>query len=324
MDKAAIGSVKAQLHSRNRHRLGYDFLQLAQTLPELAPFIYENQYGNLSVDFSNPIAVKMLNKALLLHFYKLIYWDIPDSYLCPPVPGRADYIHYLADLLADENHGLIPQSKPIRVLDIGVGANAIYPIVGHGEYGWSFVGSDINPAAIKIATLIAQSNPKLKDALQCRLQPDNNAIFNNIIKAKEYFALTLCNPPFYASAQEAQASNYKKVTNLAKSTSSASYRPTIRNFSGQDNELWCQGGESEFISKMIIESKDYQSQCLWFSSLVAKKETLTILTKLLNKVGVADFKIINMAQGQKISRMIAWTFIDKSERHQYLRNHSMI
>ncbi|WP_392563976.1 23S rRNA (adenine(1618)-N(6))-methyltransferase RlmF [Orbus wheelerorum] len=322
MDKAPTKSVKTQLHSRNRHRTGYDFLQLAQTLPELASFVFENQYGNLAVDFADPIAVKTLNKALLLHFYKLIYWDLPEGYLCPPVPGRVDYIHYLADLLADDNQGNIPQSKRIRVLDIGIGANAIYPIVGHGEYGWSFVGSDIDVTAIKLATLIAQSNPSLKDALQCRSQHDSEAIFKNIIKPNEYYALSLCNPPFYASMQEADANNALKIKNLAKS--SQLQTATVRNFSGQDNELWCKGGEREFISKMIMESYDYQNQCLWFTSLVAKKETLTILTKRLNNIGAADVKIITMAQGQKISRMIAWSFIKKSDRHQFLINHRMV
>lgn len=308
--------VKTQLHSRNLHKNGYDFAQLITVLPALADYVSQNAYGNLSVNFADPMAVKLLNKALLLYFYKLDYWDIPDHYLCPPVPGRADYIHYLADLLAeDNNNNQIPQGKSIKLLDIGVGANVIYPIIGHAEYGWSFVGSDINATAIKLATMIAQMNPSLKSALQCRLQKSSSAIFSNIIKPNEFYAATLCNPPFHASAEDAQHSSETKLQNLALNT--GKNKQTKLNFGGQHNELWCEGGELQFISNMIDESAKYQTQCVWFTSLVSKKETLPIITHQLQKMPGVTVKIIAMAQGQKISRFIAWTFLSTQARQQF-------
>jgi 23S rRNA (adenine1618-N6)-methyltransferase len=36
----------------------------------------------------------------------------------------------------------------VRVLDIGVGANCVYPLIGHAEYGWRFLGVDIDEAAL--------------------------------------------------------------------------------------------------------------------------------------------------------------------------------
>ena len=68
-----------------------------------------NQFGDESVDFANPAAVKALNRALLRQDYGLDYWDIPAGYLCPPIPGRADYVHYLADLLAADRGGGAPR-----------------------------------------------------------------------------------------------------------------------------------------------------------------------------------------------------------------------
>src|SRR5690606_1059553 len=135
--------AKPGLHSRNIYRNGYDFGHLAQKSPELETFLHKNEHDSLTVDYANPDAVKALNIALLIGDYGLTYWDIPDGYLCPPVPGRADYIHHLADLLAAQNTKRIPIGPSIRVIDIGVGANAIYPIVGHKAYGWTFVGSEI-------------------------------------------------------------------------------------------------------------------------------------------------------------------------------------
>ncbi|MWN05730.1 23S rRNA (adenine(1618)-N(6))-methyltransferase RlmF [Gilliamella sp. Pas-s95] len=307
---------KPQLHCRNKHRNGYDFAKLINRLPELSQYVKPNPYGNVSIDFADPLAVKMLNKALLFNDYQIHYWDIPDSYLCPPIPGRADYIHYLADLLAQDNQNSIPTGKQIRVLDIGVGANVIYPIIGCAEYGWSFVGSDINPAAIKVTSLIIQANALLKNTVQCRLQKDSQAIFKHIIKPNEFYALTLCNPPFHASAQDALASAQTKLKKLGKLTHSNP--KTVLNFGGQHAELLCKGGEAAFIANMIRESTEYKTQCLWFTSLVSKKETLSLINKKLKQANVVQSHIIPMAQGQKISRFVAWTFFDQHERQQIL------
>ena len=85
--KKSFLQQKSQLHARNLHRSRYDFPQLIKSCPELAPFVRPNPYGDLSINFSDPNAVKMLNKALLKHFYGIDYWDIPKDYLCPPIPG---------------------------------------------------------------------------------------------------------------------------------------------------------------------------------------------------------------------------------------------
>jgi 23S rRNA A1618 N6-methylase RlmF len=51
-----------------------------------------------------------------------------NHYLCPPFLEETDYIHYIADLLASSNNGIIPKHA-VQGLDIGVGANCIYPIM---------------------------------------------------------------------------------------------------------------------------------------------------------------------------------------------------
>ena len=161
---------KIGLHPRNKHQGRYDFKELISSCPELAPFVRLNNYNDESIDFSNAKAVMMLNKALLKHFYKIDYWNIPEGYLCPPIPGRADYIHHIADLLASSNNGKIPTGSQIKCLDIGVGANCIYPIIGNKEYGWSFVGSDIDPVSIQSANEIIENNASLKGNVTLRLQ----------------------------------------------------------------------------------------------------------------------------------------------------------
>lgn len=297
-------TVKKSLHSRNKHRERYYFPVLIEEIPELQKLVFENKYGVQTIDFANPEAVKMLNKALLVHFYGVKNWDIPNNYLCPPIPGRADYMHYAADILAESNNGKIPNGNSIKCLDIGVGANCIYPIIGHREYGWSFVGADIDPVSVKAANAIIDFNEVLKNGIEIRLQSDKNHFFEGIVKENEKFDITFCNPPFYASAEEAFEKNSRKSQNLTGKKSKVS----VRNFGGSTNELWCDGGELRFIVSMIRESVRFSENCNWFTSLVSKKEHLDRIYKELDKVKVSEVKTIEMAQGQKISRLVAWSF----------------
>ena len=315
--KKSLPTQKLELHARNLHRGRYDFPQLIESCPELSPFVSRNKYDDLSVDFSNPDAVKMLNKALLKHFYQIEYWDIPKDYLCPPIPGRADYIHCLADLLSESNAGEIPQGHMVQALDIGVGANCIYPIIGRQSYGWKFIGSDIHPASANSAELITQANRNLSKSIQIRLQKTPKNIFKGIIKPTDRFDLTLCNPPFHASQQEADSTASKKLRNLGKHEKGAKL---VLNFGGQKNELWCDGGEERFVCQMVEESVGFAQQCFWFTTLVSKKATLPALLKTLNKVGALQVKTIDMAQGQKESRFVAWTFLDAKQQQDWINS----
>ena len=304
---------KVKLHLRNKHRERYDFNALIRSCPTLAPFVSLNKYHDESIDFANPDAVKMLNKALLKHFYGIDFWDIPPKYLCPPIPGRADYIHHIADLLAVTNDGKIPTGKQIRCLDIGVGANCVYPIIGHKEYGWSFVGAEIDPVSIASANKIIASNPALKSAVECRLQTNLNYIFRGIIQPDELFDVTICNPPFHASMAEAQAATLRKLSNLGNKKIK---QPTL-NFGGQNRELWFAGGEEKFVGNMIRESQQYKSSCLWFSSVISKQASLKSVYAALKLAEAVDVKTIPMGTGNKISRIVAWTFLNQHQQQSW-------
>ncbi len=301
------------LHPRNLHQGRYDLEALSLTLPELKGFIFTNEFGNQTLDFSNPEAVKALNRALLTHYYQVGFWDIPDGFLCPPIPGRADYIHYLADLLAQSKGGKLPKGDKIRVLDIGTGANLIYPIIGKVSYGWQFVGSELNPKALESAQHILSQNPGLAAGIELRHQPDSGNIFSGILLPEEFFDLTLCNPPFHESAAAALEGSQRKVRNLSGKSSK---EPKL-NFGGQASELWTEGGELEFIRKMIRESLNFKSQVFWFSTLVSKEINLKPISELLQKVGVSQQKTIGMAQGNKQSRFVAWTFLNPRQQEAW-------
>ena len=263
----------------------------------MQPFVFENKYDTKTIDFANPNAVKALNTALLLQHYNIRFWEFPEENLTPPIPGRVDYIHHLSDLLIASNI-----SKNIRVLDIGTGASCIYPLLGNAEYNWNFVAIDIDNVSLKNAQRIINKN-ELSDVISLRHQKDAAQIFKGIINENDTFSITMCNPPFYKSETEALEATTRKLKGLNKV-----YEKPVRNFSGTHNELWYKGGEKAFIHNYLYESSLFKEQCIWFTTLVSKKDLVKGMQVSLKKLGATQIKIINMGQGNKISRIVAWTF----------------
>lgn len=304
------------LHKRNKHKGQYDFDKLVVALPELSQYVTKNPRGDKTISFDNPKAVTLLNQALLKAHYGIENWQIPEGFLCPPIPGRADYIHRIADLVSRDLELKVDQS--VRALDIGVGANCIYPIIGATEYDWSCVGSDVDPISIKAAQWIADNNARLKDKIELRLQGNANQIFKGIIGDDEVFTVTTCNPPFHKSLADAQQGTQRKQKNLNINRSKRGVKLAIGakglNFGGQKAELWCPGGEEAFVLNMANESQGLASNVVWFSTLISKKENIRPLRKRLEKIGAVDIVIQEMAQGQKKSRFVAWSFHDKRAR----------
>lgn len=305
---------KATLHPRNRHQGRYDFPALIKICPELAQFVITNPYGKPSIDFANLEAVKTFNRALLRQHYGIRYWDIPAGYLCPPIPGRADYLHGLADLLAGDNGNQIPQGARIRVLDVGSGANCIYPLIGLHEYGWRFVGADIDAAALQAADETLRAN-QLQHNIELRQQTDPAHIFAGVIQPDERFDLSLCNPPFHASADEALSGSRRKWRNLGKQDPKRAL--PVLNFGGQSNELHYPGGEAAFIEALARESAQFAAQVYRFSTLVSKTGNLPALYACLKELGARDVRTSPMAQGQKQSRFVSWTFLTPKQRETW-------
>jgi 23S rRNA (adenine1618-N6)-methyltransferase len=295
-------SGKEKMHARNRFRSGYDFKELTRTSPALARFVRPNPWGDISVDFADPEAVKALNQALLAHAYGVKAWDLPQGYLCPPIPGRSDYLHHLADLIADGD--AIPRGPGVTVLDIGTGASAAYPLIGTSEYGWRFVGSEVDSVALRWAQGLVQAQAEVRGLIEIRAQSDSTQCFKGVILPGEFFTATMCNPPFHGSAAEAFAGNLRKRLNLRAG------KPGVeaRNFGGRAGELWCPGGELGFALRMIGQSVAVHDRCRWFTILVSKSVHLPRLREALEAVNVAAMKTIDMGQGQKQSRLLAWTF----------------
>ncbi len=298
----------SSFHIRNIHQGKYDFNALTTFETSLKEFVSENDFQQLSIDFANPLAVIALNKAILKKDYGILDWSIPKGYLCPPIPGRAEYIHRVADLL---NSKEIPSA--ITVLDIGTGANCIYPIIGTYCYNWNFIGSDIDKGALENAHNIVSKNERLLKKVDVRKQANKNYFFNGIVTPKELWDITICNPPFHDSAESAKKQSLRKIKNLTGNKDPE----LILNFGGQKRELWCDGGELQFIQKMMNESAEYGKNCYWFTSLVSQRDHVPYLEKVLKNLPIKQFKTIEWANGNKQTRFIAWTFLTPQQEKEW-------
>ncbi|MBB3124734.1 23S rRNA (adenine1618-N6)-methyltransferase [Mesoflavibacter sabulilitoris] len=294
------------MKSAKGHTNNYNFEVLIDNYPKLQPFVFKNKYGNLTINFSDAKAVRTLNTAILKADYGINYWQFDDNNLTPPIPSRVAYIHLLKDLLLSSN-----LDGNIKVLDIGTGANCIYPLLGQSIYNWQFVGSDVNRSSIKQAEKIIAKN-QLEDEVSVRFQSNPNQIFQGILTKTDTFTLTMCNPPFYKDETEANSATLKKLKGLNQDTNSIN-----RNFSGISNELWYKGGEKAFLHNYLYESSLFKNKCFWYTTLVANKDNIKSMYASLDKLGAKIIKTLPINIGQKKSRVVAWTFLNKDQQKQW-------
>ncbi|WCO02838.1 23S rRNA (adenine(1618)-N(6))-methyltransferase RlmF [Psychroserpens ponticola] len=294
------------MHKNNKHSKDYNFKELIANFPQLAEFVFESKYAKNTIDFANPKAVKYLNSALLKTHYGIDYWKFPDENLCPPIPGRVEYVHLLNDLL--KASGL---KKDITVFDIGTGATCIYPLLGHKEYNWNFIASEIDKKALENAKLIVEKN-SLSKHIELRFQDDPQSILNGVLLPSEHISAVLCNPPFYKNEAEANENTLLKQKGLGKQTDKVA-----RNFSGTAKELWYPGGEKAFVHNYLYQSSLLKTNCFWYTCLVSKTQHVLSMEASLKKLGVTDFKILQLSLGNKISRVVAWTFLTEDEQKEW-------
>ncbi|XP_078440677.1 uncharacterized protein LOC144710716 [Wolffia australiana] len=290
-------------HPRNRYsEKPPDFGILASLYPSFRPFVFETRSGRSTIDWTDFNATRELSRVLLQHDHGVQWW-IPDGQLCPTVPNRSNYIHWIDDLLSS---GLIPKNSNdpearIRGFDIGTGANCIYPLLGASLLGWSFVASNVTEAALEWARKNVQNNPHLSHLIEIRNADANSekptedllcspAVLVGVVRENEEFDFCMCNPPFFESLEEA---------GLNPRTACG----------GTPEEMVCPGGERAFISRIIEDSNKLKLRFRWFTSMVGRKINLKFLVSKLREAGVSIVKTTEFVQGKTARWGLAWSFL---------------
>ncbi len=269
----------------------YDFERLSQHHDGLAKHLIKKSNEEWTIDFSNPTAVFALNQSILQVHFKISHWTLPAAKLCPPIPSRAQYIYHMAELLTNDK---------AHIMDIGCGANLIYPLLGTALYSWTFEGSDVSESSLAHAQELIDKN-QLQDRIKLKHQKQPEHILQSVLDSEKYYDAIICNPPFYSNKMAAEQSNQQKNQQLFQ-------EQKRRNFGGVDHELCFPGGEFQFINNMLYESQSYGKQVGWFSSLVSQSSSLKNLLKLLKKYPIAEHRVLDLHLGNKKSRILAWKY----------------
>ncbi|GBE58592.1 23S rRNA methyltransferase [Babesia ovata] len=346
-------NVRSYMHHRSRHTKRDDFIALSRISPVLKRHLVPNSKCKSTAckqimhhyDFSHPDAVYHLSRAILKTTYGLNFYlpcgcpnDSCDPslsaegagedgdthpgdaahidvkrYLAPSIPGRADYLHYVADLL-HVSHNLpdpppegtdaahhgpanigfedIPRGQKVKVLDVGTGANCIYPLLGCTDYGWSFIASEINSESLNLAKRNLTSN-NITDIVDLRHQKEPLRMFTGILQPDEFVYLTMCNPPFHASLDRTNLNprvstcgtinelvfQHDDVTTFTIDGVDPLNLQNVRfGVTGQVNYTFSSNprerGDLAFVEIMLVESRFFAHNVLWFTSLVARLSTL--------------------------------------------------
>lgn len=266
-----------------------DFKILSEKHPEFRKYIKKVNENYYTIDWKDSNALKELCRVLLLNDYNIQYWEIPDGYLIPSITGRCNYIHWIHDLLEED---CIQNSELITGIDIGCGANCIYPLLGNKIYKWKYVCSEVNSMSIEIANRIINKN-NLTEEINIIHQTNSKYIYKNILSSTSHIYFSMCNPPYFSFEE-------KKHDNPNTSCEYTS------------QEVYCEGGEYKFIKKMIKESKIFQNNVIWFTTLVGKKSNLNLLLEYLAKIKeIKRIKDITFYQGKLARWGLAWSYYDK-------------
>ncbi|WCJ27941.1 Ribosomal RNA large subunit methyltransferase F [Euphorbia peplus] len=322
---------RASIHPKNKYAdKPPDFGLLASLYASFKPFVFYSRDGRPKIDWTDFNSTRELTRLLLLHDHGLNWW-IPDGQLCPTVPNRSNYIHWIEDLLSSN---VIPEKKGngkiVRGFDIGTGANCIYPLLGASLLGWSFVGSDVTDVALEWAERNVKNNPHISELIEVRKVVNRQGALSieDVHNAQSVNGESKTNVNECLIMEQLDSSNKYDgppvLSGVVKDGEKFDFcmcnPPFFENMDeaglnpktacgGTPEEMVCPGGEKAFITRIIEDSAVSKESFRWYTSMVGRKANLKFLTSKLREVGVTIVKTTEFVQGRTCRWGLAWSFL---------------
>ncbi|XP_078278529.1 RNA N(6)-adenosine-methyltransferase mettl16 isoform X2 [Rhinoraja longicauda] len=264
-------ALNKSMHPRNRYKdKPPDFSYLASKYKEFQRHVHTNLTGKVSLNFKEPEAVRALTCTLLKEDFGLTI-DIPLERLIPTVPLRLNYIHWVEDLIGCGTN----KNKLIRGIDIGTGASCIYPLLGATMNGWFFLATEVDDMCFSYATKNVEQN-NLSDLIKVVKVPQKTLLMDALKEESEIvYDFCMCNPPFFANQMEAQGVNSRNPSRPPPSSINT----------GGITEIMAEGGELEFVKRIIHDSLQLKKRLRWYSCMLGKKCSLVPLKGELQQQG---------------------------------------
>ncbi|XP_067138309.1 U6 small nuclear RNA (adenine-(43)-N(6))-methyltransferase [Centruroides vittatus] len=281
------------MHPRNIYRNPPNFKELSIRYPEFRQFAIQDLAGKIRIDFKDPNALRMLTTILLKNDFQLSI-EIPPDHLIPTLPQRLNYILWIEDLL----ESFPKQKDDITGIDIGTGACCIYPLLGCKMKSWKFLATEINEESFDWAIKNINANNMQNQIKVIKVNPNN--ILQDVISNEETcFDFTMCNPPFFNDQNDNMS--VKKSRTPRRSLPKSINTPS-------ETEKSTEGGEIEFIKKMIDESVLLKEKVRIFTTMIGKKQSFQVIKSELKNRNIIQFITCEFCQGNTMRWGIAWTF----------------
>ncbi|WWD17985.1 hypothetical protein CI109_102431 [Kwoniella shandongensis] len=270
-----------------------DFARLASRYTEFAPYVTVGEDGHVSLDFQDPAALRALTRCLLKEDWDLDV-DLREDRICPTLTNRLDYLLHVLDL--EPFLPLTSTSKPLRILDIGTGAVAIYPLLLHRlRPSCEVIATEIDDTSYVHALSVFETNNIPSSSISIQKSPAPDPIFFPLLHSDDSFDVTICNPPFFGSEEEMRHGQELKAQGSHAAPTAAI------------NELITPGGEVAFIGKMIEESLRTGTRCEWYTSLIGKFSSLAPLIDLLRKHKIDNYLLKSIKQAKTTRWILGWS-----------------
>ncbi|XP_038228306.1 RNA N6-adenosine-methyltransferase METTL16 [Dermochelys coriacea] len=290
-------ALNKSMHARNRYRdKPPDFAYLASRYPAFRQHVQTSLSGRASLNFKDPEAVRALTCTLLKEDFGLTI-DIPLERLIPTVPLRLNYIHWVEDLIGHQDG-----DKQVlrRGIDIGTGASCIYPLLGATLNGWYFLATEVDDMCFNYAKKNVEQN-NLSDLIKVVKVPQKTLLMDALKEESEIiYDFCMCNPPFFANQLEAKGVNSRNPRRPPPSSVNT----------GGITEIMAEGGELEFVKRIIHDSLQLKKRLRWYSCMLGKKCSLAPLKEELRIQGVPKVTHTEFCQGRTMRWALAWSFYD--------------
>uniref|UniRef100_A0A8C1NYC8 U6 small nuclear RNA (adenine-(43)-N(6))-methyltransferase n=2 Tax=Cyprinus carpio TaxID=7962 RepID=A0A8C1NYC8_CYPCA len=285
-------ALNKSMHPRNRYKdKPPDFVYLASKYPEFQKHVQTTLTGRVTLNFKDPEAVRALTCTLLKEDFGLTI-EIPLERLIPTVPLRLNYIHWVEDLTGG-------QENPRRGIDISTGASCIYPLLGATMNGWFFLATEVDDICFNYAKKNVEQN-HLAELIRVVKVPQKTLLMDALKEQSIVYDFCMCNPPFFANQLEAKGVNSRN-----------SRRPPPSSINtGGVTEIMAEGGELEFVKRIIHDSLQLKKRLRWYSCMLGKKCSLAPLKDELLKQGVPKVTHTEFCQGRTMRWALAWSFYD--------------
>ncbi|KAF7239169.1 RNA N6-adenosine-methyltransferase METTL16 [Varanus komodoensis] len=291
-------ALNKSMHARNRYKdKPPDFAYLASKYPEFKKHVQINLSGRVSVNFKDPEAVRALTCTLLKEDFGLQI-DIPLERLIPTVPLRLNYIHWVEDLIAQQDAAT--KGSVICGIDIGTGASCIYPLLGATLNGWYFIATEVDDVCFSYAKKNVEQN-NLSDLIKVVKVPQKTLLLDALEEESEViYDFCMCNPPFFANQLEAKGVNSRNPRRPPPSSVNT----------GGITEIMAEGGELEFVKRIIHDSLQLKKRLRWYSCMLGKKCSLAPLKEELRIHRVPKVTYTEFCQGRTMRWALAWSFYE--------------